>query len=777
MPAPLPPTELLGSERAVVLVSCVLSCVGSSLLLCSHALWPELRTRPRQLLLYLSLADLLSALSYFYGVLQDFDRTSWDCVLQGALSTFANTSSFFWTMAIALYLYLTIVRGSPTGTGLLCCFHAVSWGVPLGITVAAVALKKIGYDASNVSVGWCWVNLDAEDRVLWMLLTGKVWEILAYVTLPVLYILIKKHISRAHAALSEYRPILSGAPAFQPRTSIADKKLILIPVIFIFLRIWSTVRFILTLCNSPAVQNSVLVVLHSTINQALDCSEHSHKKMTILLALVALISGFGSSFQYGYNVSVINSPAPYMQDFYNQTYLERTGVPMNSGFQTLLWSLTVSMFPLGGFFGSLLVWPMVNNCGRKGTLLINNLFSIAAAILMGTSELAKTFEAIILSRFIMGIYAGLASNVVPMFLGEMSPRNLRGAIGIVPQLFITVGILVAQILGLNSILGNAEGWPVLLGLTGIPSLIQLLTLPFFPESPRYLLLQKGNEEQARRALRRLRGWDDVDDEIEEMFQEGQSEKEEGQFSVLSLCTFRGLRWQLISIIVMMMGQQLSGVNGVFYYADRIFESAGVPSNSIQYVTVSIGAINVVMTSLAVFIVESLGRRILLLAGFALCCASCAVLTLALNLQTTVSWMSYLSIACVIVYIIGHAVGPSPVPSVMITEMFLQSSRPAAFMVGGSVHWLSNFTVGLVFLYMEAGLGPYSFLIFCAICLATALYIFFIVPETKNKTFMEINRIMAKRNKVEIQENKEELKDFRTAPGGLVERTMSSSSQL
>ncbi|NXB90073.1 GTR5 protein, partial [Vidua chalybeata] len=480
-------------------------------------------------------------------------------------------------------------------------------------------------------------------------------------------------------------------------------------------------------------------------------------KMTLPLALVALISAFGSSFQYGYNVSVINSPAPYMQDFYNRTYLDRTGVPMDRGFQTLLWSLTVSMFPLGGLFGSLMVWPMVNNCGRKGTLLINNLFSITAAILMGTSELAKTFEVIILSRVVMGIFAGLASNVVPMFLGEMSPKNLRGAIGVVPQLFITIGILAAQILGLSSILGNAEGWPVLLGLTGIPSLIQLLTLPFFPESPRYLLIQKGNEEQARRALQRLRGWEDVDDEIQEMYQENRSEKEEGQFSVLSLFTFRGLRWQLISIIVMMAGQQLSGVNGVFYYADRIFESAGVHSSSIQYVTVSIGAINVVMTLLAVFIVESLGRRILLLAGFVLCSASCAILTLALNLQATVPWMSYLSIVCVIAYIIGHAVGPSPIPAVMITEMFLQSSRPAAFMVGGSVHWLSNFTVGLVFLYMEAGLGPYSFLIFCAICVATMLYIFFIVPETKNKTFMEINRIMAKRNKVEVQESKE-LKD-------------------
>ncbi|RLV87471.1 hypothetical protein DV515_00015671 [Chloebia gouldiae] len=485
--------------------------------------------------------------------------------------------------------------------------------------------------------------------------------------------------------------------------------------------------------------------------------EGAKGKMTLPLALVALISAFGSSFQYGYNVSVINSPAPYMQGFYNRTYLDRTGVPMDRGFQTLLWSLTVSMFPLGGLFGSLMVWPMVNNCGRKGTLLINNLFSIAAAILMGTSELAKTFEVIILSRVVMGIFAGLASNVVPMFLGEMSPKNLRGAIGVVPQLFITIGILAAQILGLSSILGNAKGWPVLLGLTGIPSLIQLLTLPFFPESPRYLLIQKGNEEQARRALQRLRGWQDVDEEIEEMYQENQSEKEEGQFSVLSLFTFRGLRWQLISIIVMMAGQQLSGVNGVFYYADRIFESAGVHSSSIQYVTVSIGAINVVMTLLAVFIVESLGRRILLLAGFVLCSASCAVLTLALNLQTTISWMSYLSIVCVIAYIIGHAIGPSPIPAVMITEMFLQSSRPAAFMVGGSVHWLSNFTVGLVFLYMEAGLGPYSFLIFCAVCIATMLYIFFIVPETKNKTFMEINRIMAKRNKVEVQESKE-LKD-------------------
>ncbi|XP_014688937.1 G-protein coupled receptor 157 [Equus asinus] len=268
MPSPAPPTELVPSERAVVLLSCALSALGSGLLVATHALWPDLRSQARRLLLFLSLADLLSAASYFYGVLQDFSGPSWDCVLQGALSTFANTSSFFWTVAIALYLYLSIVHAArgPRAGRLLWAFHIVSWGVPLAITVAAVALKKIGYDASDVSVGWCWIDLEAEDYILWMLLTGKLWEMLAYVTLPLLYLLIRKHINRAHEALSEYRPIVSEAHQLQRHTSVADKKLVLIPLIFIFLRVWSTVRFVLTLCGSPAVRTPVLVVLHGIGN-------------------------------------------------------------------------------------------------------------------------------------------------------------------------------------------------------------------------------------------------------------------------------------------------------------------------------------------------------------------------------------------------------------------------------------------------------------------------------------------------------------------------------
>uniref|UniRef100_A0A669DUS2 Solute carrier family 2, facilitated glucose transporter member 5 n=1 Tax=Oreochromis niloticus TaxID=8128 RepID=A0A669DUS2_ORENI len=463
-------------------------------------------------------------------------------------------------------------------------------------------------------------------------------------------------------------------------------------------------------------------------------------RLTVVLALATLIAAFGSSFQYGYNVSVVNSPSQFMQQFYNTTYTERYHSPMEENILTLLWSISVSMFPLGGFFGSLMVAPLANKLGS--TLCIRG----------GLASSVHVFPS-----------AGLSSTVVPMYLGEIAPKNLRGALCIVPELFITFGILCAQVLGLRNILGNSTGWTLMLGLTGIPAAIQLLLLPFFPESPRYMLIQNGDEQKTTKALQRLRGWDDVDSELLEMRQEDQSEKAEGHLSVFSLLAQRSLRWQLISIVVMMMGQQLSGVNAIYYYADIIYSSAGVRESDIQYVTVGTGAVNVFMSVIAVFIVEASGRRLLLLCGFGICCGASVLLTVALNLQETVTWMPYVSIASVIIYIIGHGMGPSPIPPVVGTEMFRQTARPAAFMVAGSVHWLSNFVVGLIFPFLERGLGPYSFIIFAVICLVTLIYIWLVVPETKEKTFLEVFQMFAKSNKVELN-----LGDGDLPPKGLKE---------
>nr|P46408.1 RecName: Full=Solute carrier family 2, facilitated glucose transporter member 5; AltName: Full=Fructose transporter; AltName: Full=Glucose transporter type 5, small intestine; Short=GLUT-5 [Oryctolagus cuniculus]BAA05492.1 fructose transporter [Oryctolagus cuniculus] len=468
-------------------------------------------------------------------------------------------------------------------------------------------------------------------------------------------------------------------------------------------------------------------------------------RLTLVLALRTLIAAFGSSFQYAYNVSVCNSPSELMTEFYNDTYYDRTGELIDEFPLTLLWSVTVSMFPSGGFAGSLLVGPLVNKFGRKGALLFNNIFSIVPAILMGCSKVARSFELIIISRLLVGICAGVSSNVVPMYLGELAPKNLRGALGVESQLFITLGILVAQIFGLRSI-RQQKGWPILLGLTGGPA--AAACPPFFPESPRYLLI--GQEPRCRqKALQSLRGWDSVDRELEEIRREDEAARAAGLVSVRALCAMRGLAWQLISVVPLMW-QQLSGVNAIYYY-DQIYLSP--LDTDTQYYTAATGAVNVLMTVCTVFVVESWARLLLLL-GFSPLAPTCCVLTAALALQDTVSWMPYISIVCIIVYVIGHAIGPA-IRS-LYTEIFLQSGRPPTWW--GQVHWLSNFTVGLVFPLIQWA-GLYSFIIFGVACLSTTVYTFLIVPETKGKSFIEIIRRFIRMNKVEVSPDREELKDF------------------
>lgn len=146
-------------------------------------------------------------------------------------------------------------------------------------------------------------------------------------------------------------------------------------------------------------------------NKPIEEPDERRGKITTVLATATLISAFGSSFQYGYNVAVVNSPSQDMKAFYNATYLERYGTWMEEDFLTLLWSFTVSMYPLGGFFGSLMVAPLVNKLGRKGTLLFNNIFSIVPAVMMGVSEISNSYEIIIVARFIVGICAGLTNYV------------------------------------------------------------------------------------------------------------------------------------------------------------------------------------------------------------------------------------------------------------------------------------------------------------------------------------------------------------------------------
>ncbi|XP_075468552.1 solute carrier family 2, facilitated glucose transporter member 9-like isoform X2 [Ascaphus truei] len=445
---------------------------------------------------------------------------------------------------------------------------------------------------------------------------------------------------------------------------------------------------------------------------------------------------------YGYNLAVVNSPSEHIKAFYNATWYQRYGQPLAQSSLTIMYSLTVSVFALGGMLGSLLVGILVSRFGRKGTVIKSTPLVFFAGILMGFSRVLDSPEMVIIGRFITGIHSGISLSVVPMYLGEISPKNLRGFLGLVPSLFICLGVFSAQVLGLPQLLGQDEHWPLFLALVVVPTFVQLLLLPWFPESPRYLLIDKNNVHATIDALRCFLGDYDVQDVIEEMQEEQQSLSSAETVSVCQLLLDRSLFWQILSVVVINMGMQLSGIDAIWFYTNSIFENAGVPLVEIPYTTVGTGAIEIFAVLIGCFTVEKLGRRPLIIGGFSFMGFCCAGITLALVFQARISWMRYVSVACVIGIIAGFCIGPAGVPFIMTGELFKQSQRPAAFIVGGTLNWLSNFTVGFVFPFLQMSAGAFCYMVFCGVSLFVAVYVYFVIPETKNKTFMEISQMFA-----------------------------------
>ncbi|XP_037385480.1 solute carrier family 2, facilitated glucose transporter member 9 isoform X2 [Talpa occidentalis] len=464
------------------------------------------------------------------------------------------------------------------------------------------------------------------------------------------------------------------------------------------------------------------------------------------LIVAAFVGAFGSSFLYGYNLSVVNAPAQYIKDFYNESWAQRHGHPIDADTLTLLWSVTVSIFAIGGLVGTLMMKLIGKVLGRKHTLLVNNGFAVAAAVLMAFALQAGAFEMLILGRFIMGVDGGISLSALPMYLSEISPKEIRGSLGQVTAIFICIGVFAGQLLGLPELLGKESTWPYLFGVIAVPALVQLVSLPFLPESPRYLLFEKHDEVGAEKAFRTFLGKEDVSREMEEVQAESRVQRNVQLVSVLQLLRSPFVRWQVVTVVVTMACYQLCGLNAIWFYTNSIFGKAGIPPEKIPYITLSTGGIETLAAIFSGLVIERLGRRPLLIGGFGLMTLFFGILTVTLTLQDRAPWVPYLSILCILAIIASFCSGPGGIPFILTGELFQQAQRPAAFLVAGSVNWLSNFAVGLLFPFIQKSLGTYCFLVFATICLAGAVYFYFVLPETKNRTHAEISQAFAKRNK-------------------------------
>ncbi|XP_031708612.1 solute carrier family 2, facilitated glucose transporter member 3 [Anarrhichthys ocellatus] len=463
--------------------------------------------------------------------------------------------------------------------------------------------------------------------------------------------------------------------------------------------------------------------------------DHKPKKKLTFYLLYSVSTAVIGSLQFGYNTGVINAPEQKLRRFFQNVSMERYGEPFSPGANTMVWSFAVAIFSVGGMVGSFSVGALVNKFGRIKSMLLSNILAVLGGGLMGLSALSRSFEMVIIGRLIIGVFCGMCTGLTPMYVGEVAPTALRGAFGTLHQLALVIGILVAQIFGLEFILGSDTLWPLLLALTILPAILQCIMLPFCPESPRYLLISLNKEEEARKALVRLRGCEDVSDDIQEMKEEGMKMAMEKKVSILELFRSRKYRQPIIIAIVLQLSQQLSGINAVFYYSTGIFDTAGVTQPI--YATIGAGVVNTVFTVVSLFLVERAGRRTLHLIGLGGMAIFALIMTISLSLVKTNESLSYLAIVAVFGFVASFEMGPGPIPWFIVAELFSQGPRPAAIAVSGFSNWTANFLVGLGFPKLEELCGPYVFIIFMVFLIVFFIFTFLKVPETRGRTFDEI----------------------------------------
>uniref|UniRef100_A0A8C0ZU33 Solute carrier family 2, facilitated glucose transporter member 5 n=1 Tax=Castor canadensis TaxID=51338 RepID=A0A8C0ZU33_CASCN len=390
-----------------------------------------------------------------------------------------------------------------------------------------------------------------------------------------------------------------------------------------------------------------------------------------VLLLTICAAGIGGTFPFGYSLSIINAPTLHIHEFINETWWARTGRPLPNHLILLVWSFIVSLYSLGGLFGALLTGPMAITLGRKKSLLVNNIFVVAAAILFGFSRKAGSFEMIMLGRLLIGVNAGTSSCL-------SCPKELRGAVAITSAVFTALGIVMGQVVGLRELLGDPQAWPLLLASCLVPGVLQLTFLPLVPESPRYLLIDRGDTSACLTALQRLRGTADVAGELEEMEKEHATFQGQRARRPWELFQDPALRRQVISLVVLSSAMELC-----LCYASSVFLEAGMPYEKVQYAIIGTGCCELLTAFVSVREVSGWARPI-------------SSSPLPHLLQSSFPWMPYLAMSCIFAFILSFGIGPAGVTGILAMELFDQMARPAAYVVCGALMWTMLFLVGLGF---------------------------------------------------------------------------------
>jgi sugar porter (SP) family MFS transporter len=412
----------------------------------------------------------------------------------------------------------------------------------------------------------------------------------------------------------------------------------------------------------------------------------------------------------------------------------------------------VSPFVEGAIVASLLLGAMIGAAfaGRLSDRLGRRRLILIAAVTFGVgaiwSAVAPNAGLLIAGRFVLGLAVGSAALVVPLYLSEIAPTEIRGAISSLNQLMIVVGILVAFLV--NAALASSGEWRVMLGLAVVPSLVLFAGMLRMPETPRFLV-HSDEEDAAREVLEEVRDGEQPEREIREIQKVDQKENEGG----LRALAEPWVRPALIVAVGLAVFQQLVGINTIIYYAPTTLTNVGYAPDSAIYANIVIGVLNVAMTIVAIRLIDRVGRKPLLIAGLGGMILSLLVLGLSLTLlaepKSPGDPAAIITLVCLATFIVSFAATWGPVVWVMLPEVLPLSVRGTAMGVALFFHWGANFAVSQTFPVFVDSWGPGPvFLGYAGMGILALLFVKTLVPETKGRSLEEIERGLERKAGVE-----------------------------
>lgn len=402
------------------------------------------------------------------------------------------------------------------------------------------------------------------------------------------------------------------------------------------------------------------------------------------------------------------------------------------GLTTFPQELVVSVVLLGAATAALVGGRLSDRFGRRRTLIATSIIFVAGSLL---SAAAPSLMVLAFARLIVGVGIGLSSTTVPVYISEVSPARARGWQVSLFQLAITIGILAAYVVDFS--LARAGAWRWMLGLGVVPGAVLGLGMIYLPESPRWLA-KHGFTEQSLQVLRRTRESDDqAEAELAEIIATSKAEAH-GRWRQLFSASVRPA---LVIGVGLAIFQQITGINTVIYYAPTIIQSAGISSAAGAILaTAGIGLVNVLMTLVSMWLIDRVGRRPLLLYGIAGMTVCLGLLGLAFRLSHQGPALAWTAVITLMAYVAFFAISLGPVFWLLIAEIYPLNIRGLAEGTAAAANWAANLLVSITFLSLVEALGPSkTFWLYGALAIASWLFSYYLVPETKGKTLEEIER--------------------------------------